>query len=1022
MDKVGAVLVVGGGIAGMQTSIDLADSGFKVYLAEETTAIGGVMSQLDKTFPTNDCAICILAPKLVYTGRHENIDIIINSKIKKVEGVPGNFTVEIVQKTLYIDQEKCTGCGLCGRICPVEAIDLFNEGLSKRGAISVKFPQAVPLVFSIDREKCIGCGICRGVCKAKAVDYELKDKEFSINVGAVILAIGFDEFDPTPLKSLGYKKHPNVLTSIEFERVLSASGPNSGLILRPADGMIPRKIAFIQCIGSRDKKIGKEYCSSVCCMYTAKEAVIAKEHMDIIEPTIFTMDVRAYGKDFDKYIERAKKEYGIRYVRSRVSLISQIPETRDLLIQYETEGGDVIEETFNLVVLAVGAEPNHSAKEISEVFGIELNEYGFCKTNSFAPVKTSKPGIYVCGMFAGPKDIPETVIEASAASGEVNALLSEARGTLISKKELPKEIDVSDQEPRIGIFVCHCGINIGGVVDVPKVVEYAKTLPYVAYAEHNLYTCSADTQTRIKDMIRQYDINRVIVASCTPRTHEPLFQSTIREAGLNKFLFEMANIRDQCSWVHMHEHEKATEKAKDLVRLAATKAKNLKALKAYSVSVIQKALVIGGGIGGMTAALNLADQGYDVYLVEKTEQLGGFANLIYQTLENDDVPKFISELANKVNNHELITIFLNTTIDSISGNVCDFNTKISYEGSTREVKHGVIIVATGAKEYEPNEFLYGQDERIITQSTFEKLLYTSKKVKDLKSIVMVQCIGSRNEEHQYCSRICCAEAIKNALKAHELNPELNVVILYRDIRTYGFKEKYYNLAREKGILFIRFDENKPPDVKKEGKNLNVVVEKPDLGEIIINTDLVVLSAGIEALEENEVLAPMLKVPINEDNFFLEAHVKLRPSEFATEGIFLCGTARGAANISETVSQASSAASRAVTILSKKYLISEGPISHINADVCIGCGRCADVCAFNAIELITYEKSAGLFNITSQKANINETLCKGCGTCVPECPVDAIDQIHFTTFQIKNMIDVFNEEEFPQVEKEMESKT
>ncbi|MFX1394364.1 MAG: FAD-dependent oxidoreductase, partial [Promethearchaeota archaeon] len=557
MEKIGAVLVVGGGIGGIQASMDLADSGYKVYLVEKTMGIGGVMSQLDKTFPTNDCSICILAPKLVAAGRHNNIDILINSQIEKIEGEAGNFTVEIKQRTIYIDQNKCTGCGACALKCPIEAIDLFNEGLSNRAAISAKFPQTVPLVFSIDKRKCIGCGICEGVCKAGAIDYELEDRLIQLNIGAIILAIGYNEYDPTPLKTYGYGEYLNVITSIQFERILSASGPHSGLILRPADGIIPKKIAFLQCIGSRDNRIGIEYCSSVCCMYTAKEAVIAKEHMDLVEPTVFTMDIRACGKDFDKYIERAKDEYGVRYIRSRISSIKEIPDTKDLKISYETEEGKIIEEVFNLVVLSVGAQPHPSAKELAEKLNIELNEYGFCKTKTFTPVETSRKGIYVCGMFSEPKDIPETVIEASAAAGAVNVLLSNVRNTEVTEKELPEEIEFGDGPPRIGVFICHCGINIGGVVNVPEVVDYAATLQDVAYAERNLYTCSADTQANMKEKIKEYNLNRLIVASCTPRTHEPLFQSTIREAGLNKYLFDLANIRDQCSWVHMHEPKEA---------------------------------------------------------------------------------------------------------------------------------------------------------------------------------------------------------------------------------------------------------------------------------------------------------------------------------------------------------------------------------------------------------------------------------------------------------------------------------
>ncbi len=1008
MEKVGAVLVIGGGIGGIQASMDLADSGYKVFLVESTMSIGGTMSQLDKTFPTNDCSICILAPKLVAAGRHENIDILINSTVKKIEGQPGNFTVDIVQKSLYLDQEKCTGCGVCAQTCPIEAIDLFNERLSNRGAISVKFPQAIPLVFSIDKNKCIGCGICQEICKAEAVDYTLEDKDIKLNVGAIILALGFDEYDPSLIENYGYGKYLNVVTSTQFERILSASGPHSGVIIRPSDGLIPRKIAFLQCVGSRDRSIGIEYCSSVCCIYTAKEAVIAKEHMDLIEPTIFTMDVRACGKDFDKYIERAKEEYGVRYIRRRIASIKENPETKDLKISYETEDGKVVEEIFNLVVLSVGAQPHHSAQELAEKLNIELNEYGFCKTNTFTPVNTSKEGVYVCGMFSEPKDIPETVVEASAAAGAVNILLSEARNTLITKKELPEEIDINGEPPRIGVFICHCGINIAGVVNVPEVVEYASKLPNVVYAEGNLYTCSADTQANMKEKIKEYKINRVIVASCTPRTHEPLFQATIREAGLNKYLFDLANIRDQCSWVHMHEPEEATVKAKDLVRMAIARARKLIPLQEQQVEVIHRGVIIGGGVSGMTAALNLAEQGYHVYLVEKSENLGGYANKIYQTLENNDVQIFIQDLIQKVSNHKFIDVFLDAEINYVDGFIGNFTTEITYgkEKDTKSVSHGIIIVATGAKEYEPknNEFLYGQDEKITTQSLLEEILFTNdKKIKDLKSMVMVQCVGSRNEEHPYCSRICCAEAIKNALKAREINPNLNIVVLYRDIRTYGFKEKFYNLARDKGIIFIRFEENKPPEVKKENGQIQVLVNRPDLKELKINTDLVVLSTGIVAPEENSDLAKMLKVPLNEDYFFLEAHVKLRPSDFATDGIFLCGTARGTANISESIAQANSAASRAVTILSKDLLKTEGITSYVNEEKCIGCGRCAEICPYKAIELIELPKQIGLYATNVKKAHVIRAVCKGCGTCFAECPTSAITMQHFGSAQIRPMI-------------------
>jgi heterodisulfide reductase subunit A len=1000
MEKVGAVMVVGAGIGGSQTALDLADSGYKVYLIESSTSIGGVMAQLDKTFPTNDCAMCIVSPKLVETGRHQNIDLSINCRIQDVKGEAGNFTVKILKKTLYINQEKCTGCGVCGRECPVEAIDIFNEGLSKYAATSVKYPQAVPLVYAINKEYCIGCGICAGVCKAKAVEYDLEDEIIDINVGAIVLSPGFDEFVPPEANLYGYGKYKNVVTSIEFERILSASGPYAGRVLRPSDGDIPEKVAFLQCIGSRDYSgSGKPYCSSVCCMYTAKEAVIAHEHMHQIKPTIFSMDIRAYGKDFDKYIIRAKEEYGVQYIRSRISSIKEVPETKDLRIRYETEDGKVKEEDFHMVVLAVGLNPPNDAKFLAEKFGVELNEYNFAKTDVFNPVQTSKPGIFACGAFTSPKDIPDTVTQASAAAGCVDQLLYEKKGTLITEKTLPPEIYVNGQPPRIGVFICHCGINIGGFVDVPGVTKYASTLPNVVLADRNLYTCSADTQTLIKEKVKDYNLNRVIVASCTPRTHEPLFQETIREAGLNRYLFQMANIRDQCSWVHMNEPEAATEKAKDLVRMAVNKARNIEPIQRIKLKVIPKVLVVGGGISGMTAALNFANQEYETYLVEKQDKLGGFANHIYHTLEGGDVQIFLTELINRIKSNEYIHLYTDAEIENIDGYIGNFKTSIIYGKNKQkaEFEHGVVIVATGANEYKPKEYLYGQNKNVILQSQFEKLLNTTNDIKNKKSIVMIQCVGSRNDEHPYCSKMCCAEAIKNALLAKQKNPEVEVTILFRDIRTYGFKEKYYRQAREAGVIFIQYDEKNLPKIIEEDSQLKVEVKTPRNENIYINSDWLVLSAGIYAnREENEELAKMLKVPLNDDNFFLEAHVKLRPVDFATEGVFVAGIAHCPKTIEDSIAQANAAVSRACTILSKEEIEAEGKTAQINMERCIGCGMCIENCAYNAIELIEDRR----FGIV---ASINQALCKGCGACSGNCRCAAIDILGFTGEQIFSMI-------------------
>lgn len=1000
MNKVGAVMVVGAGIGGSQAALDLADSGYKVHLIESSTSIGGVMAQLDKTFPTNDCAMCIVSPKLVETGRHQNIDLSINCLIEDVSGEAGNFRVRVRKKTLYINPDKCTGCGVCGKECPVEAIDIFNEGLAKYSATSVKYPQAVPLVYAINKDYCIGCGICQGVCKAKAVEYDRKDEELEINVGAIILAPGFDEYVPKEANLYGYGRYKNVVTSIEFERILSASGPYAGRVLRPSDGDVPEKVAFLQCIGSRDYSgKGQPYCSSVCCMYTAKEAVIAHEHMHQIKPTIFSMDIRAYGKDFDKYIIRAQEEYGVEYIRSRVSSITEVPETKDLRIRYETEEGKVMEEDYHMVVLAVGLNPPHDAKYLAEKFDIELNEFGFANTDVFNPVQTSRPGIYACGAFSSPKDIPDTVTQASAAAGCVNQLLYEKKGTLITEKTLPPEIYVNGQPPRIGVFICHCGINIGGFVDVPGVTKYASKLPNVVLADRNLYTCSADTQTIIKDAIKDYHLNRVIVASCTPRTHEPLFQETIREAGLNRYLFQMANIRDQCSWVHMNQPKEATEKAKDLVRMAVNKAREIEPIERIRLPVNPRALVIGGGISGMVAALNLASQEYETFLLEKKKELGGIARNIYHTLEGGNVQEFLADTIEKVKSNRFIHTYTEAEIENIDGYVGNFKTSVIHGKNKERVEfdHGIVIVATGAREYQPKEYLFGENEDVILQSEFEKMINTSDKLQTKKSIVMVQCVGSRNEEHPYCSKMCCAEAIKNALLTKEKYPETEITILFRDIRTYGFKEKYYRKAREKGIIFLRYDENNPPKIISQDSLLKVEVTTPRKEKIKIDSDLLVLSAGIYSdREENEDLAKMLKIPLNDDNFFLEAHVKLRPVDFATEGVFVAGLAHCPKTIEDSITQANAAVSRACTILSKDEIEAEGKTAMIIPERCIGCGMCIENCAYNAIELIDDRRFGRV-------AQINQALCKGCGACSGNCRCAAIDILGFTGEQIYAMI-------------------
>jgi heterodisulfide reductase subunit A len=996
-EKVGAVMVVGGGISGMQSSLDLADSGFKVYLIDKLPSIGGVMSQLDKTFPTNDCAMCIMAPKLVGTGRHHNIEIISNAEIDKLEGKEGNFKVTLVRRPRRINEEKCTGCGVCGSKCPVEAIDEYNWGLTKRAATFVRYPQSVPLKFMIDKDKCIGCGICQEECKAGAVEYDQEEQKIELNVGSIILSPGYSMFDPTLKSEYGYGRYKNVVSSMEFERFLSATGPFAGTVMRPSDGDIPEKVAFIQCVGSRDSQIGNEYCSSVCCMFAMKEAIIAQEHSEGLKSHIFFMDLRAFGKEFDDYYKRAEGEHGIKFTRCRVAEVREIPETQNLIIKY-VEDGEIKEEEFNMVVLSTGFKPPENVKEFAEKLGIDLNKYNFCATGVFSPLETSRLGIFVSGVFNGPKDIPDTVAQASGAAAKASSIISSERGKMITVKEYPPERDISGEEPKIGVFVCHCGINIGGVVDVPDVVEYAKTLPNVTYAEHNLYTCSEDTQKRIKEKIDEHKLNRVIVASCTPRTHEPLFRSTTREGGLNPYLFEMANIRDQCSWVHMHDPKKATKKAKDLVRMAVAKARMLEPLYKMELKVSQSALIIGGGLSGMTAAIEMAKQGYETHLVERENELGGNLRRLYYVLseKNEDPQKILKEIIEKVTNNDKIKVHLGTTVKSIEGFMGNFKSTLS-DGT--EIDHGVVIVATGGQEYKPKEYLYGQDKRVMTQMELEGKLAKD----DLKpnSVVMIQCVGSRNEERPYCSRICCADAIKNALAIKEKNPNADIYVLYKDIRSYGFREDYYREAAGKGVRFIRYDDENKPEVVKEGDELVVSIKDLILEEQIkIKPEYLVLSAATLPQPDNEELAQILKVPLSKDNFFLEAHMKLRPVDFASDGVFLCGLAHSPKFIDESISQACGTVSRACTILSNEVMELEPTISEVIDENCDGCAYCIDPCPYNALTLIEYMRNGNVKKTVER----SEAACKGCGVCMATCPKKGILVRGFKLEQLGAMVD------------------
>ncbi len=831
-----------------------------------------------------------------------------------------------------------------------------------------------------------------------------------LNVGAIILSPGFEPFDPKLREEYRYGEFVNVMTSLDYERLLSSTGPHQGEVLRTSDKKHPNKIAWIQCVGSRQVLPGgNSYCSAVCCTYTQKQVILTKDHYADAECTIFHNDIRSYGKDFERYFQRAENLPGVRFIRSYVSIGKEIPESRNVTIRYSTPDDGVKEEEFDMVVLSVGLNPPADFKGLASKFGIELNSHGFCKTNPVNPMETSRPGIFISGAFQGPVDIPESVFSASGAGSQVGELLDYRRGNLARERIYPPERDASEEEAKIGVFVCHCGANIGRVVNVPSLVEYALTLPNVVYAQEQLFSCATNSAKEITDIVKEKGLNRVVVAACSPRTLEPLFRDTVREAGINQYYYEMANIREHCSWVHSKEKEEATQKAKDILRMSVARTAFLEPLKEMELPVDKAALVVGGGIAGMTCALSIAGQGHAVHLLERDSDLGGTVRNVHYTLEGLDVQAYLRDLIRKVYQHPLVHVYHSATITEATGYVGNFVTRVKSEKGLTNIKHGATVIAIGADVYTPTEYLYGEDDRVMTLLELEdKIANEEGRVIDSQSLVMIQCVGCRQEDRNYCARICCSQSIKNALKLKEKNPEMDIYILFRDIRTYGFREDYYREAADKDIKFIRFEPDDKPlveAVEVDGQRLlRVTVADPILGQrLAIDTELVGLAAAVIPSAATGEIAGLFKVALSPDGFFKEAHVKLRPVEFGTDGVYLCGAAHYPKFIQETINQAYGAAGRVLTLLSRDTVVASGAVCEVDENKCISCGACITVCTYGAIEFHDTPKG--------KKAMVNSVLCKGDGLCNAKCATNAIQLKHFTDKELLCEIDaVFSEDD------------
>ena len=985
-----SALVIGAGIAGMQSALLLAEMGTKVFLLEQGPAIGGYFPLLDKTFPTNSCGVCFMSPTppafcpIYECHLHDNIELLPYSEVKGVEGRGGDFKVSVIRKPRFVDPKRCTLCGACLKVCPVEVEREFGGGLEKRKAIYLPFPQAIPHSLVIDPQTCTRCGECKKVCGPGAIDLDMKEEQERIEAGAIVLGFGFEPFWAQKKGEYGFGRYANVLTSIQFERMLSTSSPTQGFPIRTSDGKKMERIAFIQCVGSRDPSCGQEHCSTICCMYATKQAMIAKDRSPGLAVTFFYMDIRPMGKDYERYYERAKGEYGIEYQRSAVSSVKELQQTKNLLITYVKEDGTFEEREFDAVVLSVGFTPPKTIKDLAEQMGLRLNRQGFCGTDEFNPAQTSVEGIFVGGAFRNPRDIPETVVEGSSAAAAAASFLSPHRLPL-PPKEYPSEGAIGEEIPKIGVFICHCGEELKKSLSLPDLIDGAKRLREVVHVEEVGLACLSDDLDLIKKRIGELGLNRLVVAGCSHREIRGAMEEMAKGMGFNPGLIEYANIREQCAFVHQDHPGLATEKAMALIRMAAERARRDQPIRKGKQKVEKKGLIVGGGLAGMTASLRLAEQGFEVYLVEKEKELGGNLKESFYTLKGSDPQALLRDMIQKVEGRESIHLYSEAEVLRSERKNGHYRTAIRYQNEEKFLDHGTLILATGGKEVSPQGYRYGEDPRVMTQRQLEGMIHLKDgALKDIHSAVMIQCVGSRDEKHPYCSRLCCGHAVKNALRLKELNPEIKIYVLYRDVRTYGFYETYYHEARGKGVIFIRYDLENKPEVTLQGGNLQVSLFDPAMASrVTLPADRVILSTGIEPLDNGE-LAKIFDVELNSDGFFMEANPKSAPLDSVDRGKFFCGLCHSPNLIEDAISQGNAAAARAATLLSKEAVEEKAYQAYVIKRLCCGCGLCVSVCPYEARAI----------NEEEGKAEVNGALCQGCGSCVIACRNGASQQRNF----------------------------
>ncbi len=984
-DKAGAGIVIGGGVGGIRAALDLAESGYHAYLVDSNPTIGGTVPRLDKWFPDNQCEMCKLLPVfdrddcaqlcLRRDLGHRNVELISNSHVEKLTGEAGNFKVTVATPSWWVKPERCTGCGLCAEVCPVETPNEYEDGLVVRKAVFVSSPQSIPNVYCIDREACTRCGKCIEVCPTDAIDLDLPDESREIEAGAIIVSTGFSEFDAATMGQYGFGRHVNVLTNLQAERLLSATGHTEGRLLRPSDGREPERVALLQCVGSRDA--ARDYCSTACCMYALKEAILIKQKRPETEVTIYYMDIRAFGKGYHQYYVKAQ-ELGMNFARCRVSTVRENPNSFDLKLMARSDDGSDISAECDLVILSAAQCPSARAGELAETLGVTTNAWGFIQGQAPWTTRTNKEGIFVCGSATAPADISDTVIQASAAAVEAVACLGAPSRVQGDAGTAVTAATAADAVASAAVFICRCGQEIASVVDTARVAEMVGGLPAVTHVEEVDFLCLPETLEKVGEAVAKAETNRVVLAACTPYRYQRLFGETMTEAGIDPSWWQLVNIREQLAWVHRDQPEAATEKAERVIAVSAERLASQEQLTMTASPVEKRALVIGGGVSGMVAASSLADQGFETHLVEKTAELGGHAAGVCYSLGFENPQEFIDRLRGTVTSSKLIEVHTETEVSDVTGHAGAFrSTLLATDGTESQFEHCALVIATGAADYPPSEYGYGNSQRVITQRELQQRL-TDEGLEKSATVVMIQCVGSRDEEHPYCNRSCCSEAIANALEIKKQSPETDVFVLNRDIMTYSFREAAYTRARDAGVLFVRYEEDDKPEVSAGGDSVTVRVNDPVLGgRLDIEADLLVLSTGIVA-GDNAGLAGLLKLDLTEDGFFKEVDTKFRPVDTVIDGVFVCGRANAPRNLDEEIVMAQAAAQRAANVLSRPELSSGAVVSEVNARRCSGCQICVTTCPFKARSMDDDQRIAV----------VEEALCQACGSCVAACPNSA----------------------------------